>query len=227
LHDCSQYPFIRGTLQLEYVQQKLFLIVSAVTVTVLLLAGAAAYSFFGNLYRTVDYGQTVAKITAVVATLFLISRATSSFFPIWMDWTLPDGQRVRQPWKPPFGPSWGAYFLGRRTQTKTNLVTPFDEAESIAGDLLEEYSVYRSDHQLAAADRWYWRQVLRTIFHLMIGAWRTSTWSMGGSVIVGILLLWFSYILPERFEFAILNWNHMYHINWYRHVSWIASGLFN
>jgi hypothetical protein len=32
-----------------------------------------------------------------------------------------------------------------------DLVTPFDEAESIAGDLLEEYSVYRSDHQLAAA----------------------------------------------------------------------------
>jgi hypothetical protein len=104
-----------------------------------------------------------------------------------------------------------------------DLVSPFDEAESIAGDLLEEYSVYRSDHQLAAADRWYWRQVLRTIFHLMIGAWRTSTWSIGGSVIVGILLLWFSYTLPERFEFAILNWNHMYHIDWYRHVSWMEG----
>ena len=46
------------------------------------------------------------------------------------------------------------------------LFTPDQEAESIPGDLLEEFSHLASNSGVPFARRWYWRQIAKTIAHL-------------------------------------------------------------
>lgn len=100
-----------------------------------------------------------------------------------------------------------------------DLFTPYNQAESIPGDLHEEFSNVLSQHGIPRARRWYWRQSLKSIAHLFAASFRTSPLSIIGSVIAGFLLLAWSASFPERIEFAIFNWNHNYHANWYAHIS--------
>jgi len=51
-----------------------------------------------------------------------------------------------------------------------NLFTSAEEAESIRGDLLEEYFHLMSKSGVAFAQNWYWRQTVKTIAHL-VGGW--------------------------------------------------------
>jgi hypothetical protein len=51
-----------------------------------------------------------------------------------------------------------------------NLFTSAEEAESILGDLLEEYFHLVSKSGVAFARNWYWRQTVKTIAHL-VGGW--------------------------------------------------------
>lgn len=48
-----------------------------------------------------------------------------------------------------------------------DLFTPVKQAESIPGDLLEEFLDLTSKLGVARARRWYWRQSLKTIAHLI------------------------------------------------------------
>jgi hypothetical protein len=75
-----------------------------------------------------------------------------------------------------------------------DLVTPYEQAESISGDLLEEFSVLASNSGVASARRWYWRQSLKTITHLVVTGFRIAPWSMAGAVFGGLLLIW---IIPR------------------------------
>ena len=43
-----------------------------------------------------------------------------------------------------------------------------DQAESILGDLLEEFTLLESKSGVSFARRWYWRQTLKTVLQLAI-----------------------------------------------------------
>src|SRR5258707_14720044 len=85
------------------------------------------------------------------------------------------------------------------------LVTPHEQAESIPGDLLEEFSELASRSGLTSARRWYWRQSVKTIAHLAGAGFRVAPWSIVGTVLGGYLLLAFGESLPERAIVAVLN----------------------
>jgi hypothetical protein len=69
------------------------------------------------------------------------------------------------------------------------LFTPYEQAESILGDLLEEFSDIASKSGVAYARRWYWRQSVRTVFHLVRSGFRVAPWSIAGVVVGGVLLV--------------------------------------
>jgi hypothetical protein len=82
--------------------------------------------------------------------------------------------------RPPRVPSW-----------LVGLVTPFDQAESILGDLQEEFTGITSRLGVARARRWYWRQSAKTIAHLIgnqfcISPWLIATTVFGGFVLHGV-----------------------------------------
>ena len=63
-----------------------------------------------------------------------------------------------------------------------------DEAESILGDLLEEFTLLASKSGFPFARRWYWRQTLKTVFQLADHGFRTAPWSTMVAVAGGFLL---------------------------------------
>jgi len=69
------------------------------------------------------------------------------------------------------------------------LFTPDEQAESIHGDLLEEFSDLASKSDVAYARRWYWRQSVHTIFHLARSGFQVAPWSIAGVVVGGVLLV--------------------------------------
>jgi hypothetical protein len=82
--------------------------------------------------------------------------------------------------RPPRVPSW-----------LVGLFTPFHQAESILGDLQEEFTGNTSRLGLARARRWYWRQSAKTIAHLIgnqfcISPWLIPTTVLGGFVLNGV-----------------------------------------
>ena len=89
-----------------------------------------------------------------------------------------------------------------------DLFTVPNDAEAIVGDLLEEFSYVASKSGVAYARRWYWRQALKTIAHLIYSAYRIAPWSTASAVVVGFLLPRFvtGFLgFPERAIFAVLE----------------------
>jgi hypothetical protein len=86
-----------------------------------------------------------------------------------------------------------------------NLFAPGEEAESILGDLLEEYSHLASKSGVAFARSWYWRQTVTTIAHLVGTGFSVAPWSTTAAVVGGFLLRRFVSGLPERAIFAVLH----------------------
>lgn len=86
-----------------------------------------------------------------------------------------------------------------------NLFAPGEEAESILGDLLEEFSHLESKSGVAVARSWYWRQTVKTIAHLFGNGFRVAPWWTTAAVVGGFLLRRFVSGLPERAIFAVLH----------------------
>jgi len=86
-----------------------------------------------------------------------------------------------------------------------NLFSPSENGESILGDLLEEYSHLASKSGVPVARRWYWRQAVKTITHLVDSGFCVAPWSTTAVVVGGFLLLRFVSRLPERAIFAVLE----------------------
>ena len=86
-----------------------------------------------------------------------------------------------------------------------NLFTAGEEAESILGDLVEEFSHLVTKSGVAFARRWYWRQTVKTIAHLFGSGFRVAPWSTTAAVIGGFLLLRVVSGLPERAIFAVVE----------------------
>src|SRR4029077_9054167 len=100
-----------------------------------------------------------------------------------------------------------AYFVQppRMAVWLVNLFTRAEEAETILGDLLEEYFHLASKSGVALGRSWYWRQTLKTIAHLVGTGFRGAPWSTPAAVVGGFLLLRFVSGLPERTIFAVLR----------------------
>jgi hypothetical protein len=115
----------------------------------------------------------------------------------------------------------------RLAEWLVNLFAPFDEAESILGDLQEEFSQIRSSAGVGSARRWYSRQMRKTVAHLFFSSLRTSpsTWA---AVIGGLLLLRLTHsapdwLLSELTDKYLTYWsNHFAAYLWLLRVIWIA-----
>jgi hypothetical protein len=68
------------------------------------------------------------------------------------------------------------------------LFVPDEQAPSVLGDLLEEFFDVAAKSSVANAQRWYWRQALPTILHLLRSGFRAAPWFMAGVVAGGIVL---------------------------------------
>jgi len=79
-----------------------------------------------------------------------------------------------------------------------NLFTAHENAESIFGDLLGEYSYLASKSGVTLARRWYWRQIVKTIAHLCGSAYRAAPWSATAAAVGGFLLHRFVCGLPHK-----------------------------
>ena len=80
-----------------------------------------------------------------------------------------------------------------------------EEAESLSGDMLEEFSDLASKSGIAFARSWYWRQTRKTLAHLVGNAFRVAPWLTAATVIGGLLLNRLVSGLPERAIFAVLH----------------------
>jgi hypothetical protein len=85
-----------------------------------------------------------------------------------------------------------------------NLFTAHQNAESIFGDLLEEYSYLASKSGVPFARRWYCRQTVKTIAHLGSG-YRAAPWSITAAAVGGFLLHRFVSGLPDRLLSAVTD----------------------
>jgi hypothetical protein len=106
-----------------------------------------------------------------------------------------------------------------------NLFTIPDNAEAIMGDLIEEFSQIAEQAGVVFAQRWYWRQALKTIVHLIYTAYRAAPWLTSAGVAGGMLahrLLW-RLVEPTIFAFLDRYQIPEYHFDVY--VFFASTGL--
>jgi hypothetical protein len=77
------------------------------------------------------------------------------------------------------------------------LFTPYEQSESIPGDLLEEFSELAAKSGAAYARQWFWRQTVPTISHLVRSGFQSAPWSTAGVVLGGLLLVQLGHIFSE------------------------------
>ena len=106
-----------------------------------------------------------------------------------------------------------------------NLFSAPDNAEAIMGDLLEEFSQIAHQAGVVFARRWYWRQALKSIVHLIYTAYRAAPWWTSAGVAGGMLahrLLW-RLVEPTIFAFLVRYQIPEYHFNVY--VFFASTGI--
>ncbi len=106
-----------------------------------------------------------------------------------------------------------------------DLFTPQQYAESITGDLLEEFSDLASRSGVASARSWYWRQSAKTIAQLIGTGFRVAPWLTAGTVLGGYLLLALSASLPEQAIVGVIHL-HRHHVTPYYNEAQVATYLF-
>ena len=90
-----------------------------------------------------------------------------------------------------------------------------DQITPILGDLLEEFSAEASRVGVSSARRWYWRQIAKSIFHLLDAQLRLAPWRNVASVIAGLLLLWVANMpLVEIPRLHYGNWPEPVRLAW-------------
>jgi hypothetical protein len=99
------------------------------------------------------------------------------------------------------------------------------EEESILGDLLEEYSDLSSKSGIAFAQRWYWRQAVKTIAHLARAGFRGAPWSTTAAVIGGFLLHRFVSGLPDKLLSAVTDRYLTFWSTHFRAYVWMLNGM--
>lgn len=113
-------------------------------------------------------------------------------------------------------------------RTATWLVSLFTlakEAESILGDLLEEFSYLASKSGAAFARRWYWRQALKTIAHLIPTAFSVAPLSATAGVVGGFLTRRLLARLVEPAIFAVLERYQVYPYHFKTYMFFASTGI--
>lgn len=98
------------------------------------------------------------------------------------------------------------------------------EAESLLGDMLEEFSLLAPKSGVAFARSWYWRQTRKTIAHLVGNAFRVAPW-LAASVAAGLVLNRLVSGLPERAIFAVLHRYQVYNHHFSAYVFFATDGI--
>jgi hypothetical protein len=98
-------------------------------------------------------------------------------------------------------------------------------AESLQGDLQEEFCALAANSGVASARRWYWRQSIKTILFLLGTAFHFAASPIVSAVAGGMLLQWLGRSLPERLIVAILRQFPIYPNHWNAYVFWITDGI--
>src|SRR5581483_4976353 len=65
------------------------------------------------------------------------------------------------------------------------------EADSVAGDLAEEFSTIARTSGVAEARHWFWRQTAKTIAYLIKAQLRSGLWVIAAAAIGGFLGRWY------------------------------------
>ncbi len=105
------------------------------------------------------------------------------------------------------------------------LFMPVEEAESLQGDLLEEFSSLASERGDVFARNWYWRQVLKTIVHLAGTAFRTAPFLMAAAVTAGFLLIGIASRFSVQATHAFLESHRVYEPHPDAYLFWIKFPL--
>jgi hypothetical protein len=106
-----------------------------------------------------------------------------------------------------------------------SLFTLARETESILGDLLEEFSDLASSSGATFARRWYWRQTLKTMVHLVPSAFTVAPWSTAAGVVVGFTARKLLGPLPERMIFAVLERYQVYEHHFATYMFFASTGI--
>lgn len=107
-----------------------------------------------------------------------------------------------------------------------NLFIPAEEAESVLGDLFEEYSQLRLDSGVISARRWYWRQTVKTVAHFFASAYRVAPWSTVAAVIGGYLLGGFLHHLLDKVMSAVTDKYLAYwSVHFKAYMFWATDGM--
>jgi hypothetical protein len=104
-----------------------------------------------------------------------------------------------------------------------DLFASADHAESLLGDLSEEFSDITSKSGVVCARRWYWRQAATTIADLSGVGFRLAPWSLAGALLLGFALRWFGSSLPERIIITILRAQRPYSDLHYDLYVWLVT----
>jgi hypothetical protein len=105
-----------------------------------------------------------------------------------------------------------------------DLVTSSEQAEAIRGDLLEEFSALTSKSGVTCARRWYWRQSLKTIAHLVAIQFPVIAGTiMGGWILLSLVLL---YTQIAVYDVLLKHGDQVYarmdaHLFWLIYAIWI------
>jgi hypothetical protein len=105
------------------------------------------------------------------------------------------------------------------------LFTSDQDAESIPGDLLEEFSHLASKAGVAVARRWYWRQTARTIAHLAGAAFYSAPWLMAAAVVGGFWLHGFVSGLPDKALSLVTDRYLMFWSSHFQAYLWVLNGM--
>jgi hypothetical protein len=107
-----------------------------------------------------------------------------------------------------------------------SLFTAAEEEASMLGDLLEEFSHIVLKSGTTAARKWYWRQAVKTVAHLVGAGFRVAPWSTTAAVVGGYFLLSVVSGLPDKVLSAVTD---RYLSYWSAHFKaymfWATDGM--
>jgi hypothetical protein len=106
-----------------------------------------------------------------------------------------------------------------------NLFASAEEAESILGDLLEEFSFLASKSGVAFARRWDWRQTIKTVPQLAGVGVRSAPWLTGGAVAGGFLLRRLVGPAVEPSIFAVLERYQVFEHHFSTYMFFASTGI--
>jgi hypothetical protein len=106
-----------------------------------------------------------------------------------------------------------------------NLFAFAEEAESILGDLLEEFSLLASKSGVAFARRWYWLQTIKTVPQLAGVGVRTAPWLTGAAVVGGFLLRRLVGPVVEPAIFVVLERYQVFEHHFSTYMFFASTGI--